>query len=171
MTKEQVIKLLTVLECTYPSFYRDLSENHKKAMAEIWLIQFKNIDYKNVYSAIMDLISKSKFPPTIAEIKQYMVEEMSNDDMTATEAWNCVYKSICNSLYNAAEEFNKLPNKAKLIVGSASELRRLATFANPTDLGIYQNRFIKEFGEIRDSDKFKLQITLNKNKEIEVIND
>ncbi len=168
MIKEQVIKLLLVLECTYPSFYRELSENHKKAMVEIWLMQFKNIDYKNVYSAIMDLISESKFPPTIAEIKQYMAEEESCDDMTATEAWNCVYKSICNSLYNATEEFNKLPNKAKFIVGSASELRRLAAVANPNDLGIYQNRFIKEFREISNSDKLKLQITLNKNKGIEV---
>jgi len=163
MIREQVMKLLLILECTYPSLYKDLNENLKKTMIEIWLIQFKNIDYKNVYNAIMDLTSISKFPPTIAEIKQYIAEDMFKDDLSANEAWSCVYKAICNSLYNATKEFNKLPNKAKAIIGTALELRRLATVANHGDLFFYQNIFIKEYNKIKVYDDMVLQIKLNKN--------
>lgn len=170
MIREHVIKILLILESTYPSFYKDLNENHKKAMVEVWLLQFANLEYRIVYDATMELISICKFPPTVAEIKQYIAKKMHKDDLSAAEAWSCVHKAICNSLYNATEEFNKLPTKAKLIVGSASELRRLAAIANTTDLGIYQNRFIREFGEIIVSDTSELQIKLNK-KDIKQIGD
>lgn len=170
MIREHVIKILLILESTYPSFYKDLNENHKKAMVEVWLLQFTNLEYRIVYKAVMELISVCKFPPTIAEIKQCIAEEMYKDDMTAVEAWGCVYKAICNSLYNATEEFNKLPDKAKFIIGSPSELRRLAENVNPTELCIFQNRFLKEFSEITASEKTDLQIKLNK-KDLKQIQD
>lgn len=170
MIREHVIRILLILESTYPSFYKDLNENHKKAMVEVWLLQFTNLEYRIVYKAVMELISVCKFPPTIAEIKQCIAEEVYKGDMTATEAWSCVYKAICNSLYNATEEFNKLPDKVKFIIGSPSELRRLAENVNPTELRIYQNRFLKEFSDIIVSDINELQIKLNK-KEINQIQD
>jgi hypothetical protein len=162
MIREHVIKILLILESTYPSFYKDLSENHKKAMVEVWLLQFINLEYKIVYNAVMDLISICKFPPTIAEIKQYIAKETNKSDMTAAEAWSYVYKAICNSLYNASDEFNKLPNKVKIMIGSPTELRRLATNDNPAELSIYQKRFLKEFSETNVSDVRELQIKLNK---------
>ena len=69
MTRQDALKILAVLKIAYPNSYRGIDEDSASAMARLWATQFSNIPYSVVSLAVEQIISKSTFPPTIAEIK------------------------------------------------------------------------------------------------------
>lgn len=68
MTRQEALKILAVLRVAYPNSYRGLGEDMASAMAGLWTSQFANMPYSVVSLAVERLISKSTFPPTIAEV-------------------------------------------------------------------------------------------------------
>lgn len=68
MTRQEALKILAVLRVAYPNSYRGLDEDMASAMAGLWTSQFANMPYLVVSLAVERLISKSTFPPTIAEV-------------------------------------------------------------------------------------------------------
>ena len=68
MTRQEALKILAVLRVAYPNSYRGLDEDTASAMAGLWTSQFANMPYLVVSLAVERLISKSTFPPTIAEV-------------------------------------------------------------------------------------------------------
>ena len=68
MTRQEALKILAVLRVAYPNSYRGLDEDMASAMAGLWTSQFANMPYSVVSLAVERLISKSTFPPTIAEV-------------------------------------------------------------------------------------------------------
>lgn len=68
MTRQEALKILAVLRVAYPNSYRGLDEDTASAMAGLWTSQFANMPYSVVSLAVERLISKSTFPPTIAEV-------------------------------------------------------------------------------------------------------
>ena len=74
------------------------------------------------------------------------------EEMSAQEAWALVYKAICNSAYNSAHEFDKLPELVKKAVGSADNLRNHAIDSD-FNLGVAQSNFIKAYNTILERKK------------------
>lgn len=81
MTRQEALKILAVLRVAYPSSYRGLDEDMASAMAELWASQFANMPYSVVSLAIEQWISKSKFPPTIAEVNEQFLSLWANATM------------------------------------------------------------------------------------------
>ena len=54
------------------------------------------------------------------------IEKTKAPALNANEAWALVYKAICNSLYNADAEFNKLPPLVQKAVGNPANLKEYA---------------------------------------------
>lgn len=81
MTRQEALKILAVLRVAYPNSYRGLDEDMASAMAELWASQFANMPYSVVSIAVEQLISKSKFPPTIAEVNEQFLSLWANATM------------------------------------------------------------------------------------------
>lgn len=75
MTKQDAIKILAILKVAYPASYRSLTREETNATAELWAVQFAAYDYDAVWRAVQAEIGRSKFPPTIAEIKGLITGE------------------------------------------------------------------------------------------------
>lgn len=75
-------------------------------------------------------------------------------------AWNLVYKAICNSGYNSEEEFRKLPEECKKVIGSPDMLRMLAMEDIKTVNSVHQSLFqrIYESDSKRQVDEFRMKI-------------
>ena len=69
MTREDTIKVLSILRVAYPNFYKGLSKQEANAVIDMWAMQFIDIPCDIVCIAINKLISTNKFPPSIAEVK------------------------------------------------------------------------------------------------------
>lgn len=119
--------MLTYIKTMSPSFYKDQTPEVIALAANGWHKIFENYDYSIVVEAVNAYIVTEKFPPTPAHIieKINLITGTSSHE-TELEAWNRVYKAICNSSYNAQEEFDKLPPDIQVVVCDPAQLREWA---------------------------------------------
>lgn len=69
MTKEEALHVLAILKAAYPSSYNGMTKREATGTATVWYIQFADVPVDIVLMAIQKLISTSKFPPAISEVK------------------------------------------------------------------------------------------------------
>lgn len=72
MTKKETAQILAILKAAYPNFYKDMSAEEAQGTISVWALQFADLPADIVLMALNKAISTSKFPPTIAEIKDKM---------------------------------------------------------------------------------------------------
>lgn len=69
MTREETIKVLSILKAAYPNSYKNMSKDEANATITVWAVQFADIPAEVVMIAINKMIATSPFPPAISEIK------------------------------------------------------------------------------------------------------
>ena len=70
MTKKEAVQILAVLKAAYPNFYKDMTAAEAQGTVSVWSMQFADISAEIVLMALNKAISTSKYPPTIAEVKE-----------------------------------------------------------------------------------------------------
>lgn len=69
MTREETIKVLSILKAAYPNSYKNMTKDEANATVTVWAVQFSEIPAEIVMIAVNKLIATSTFPPAISEIK------------------------------------------------------------------------------------------------------
>ncbi len=90
MTKADTAKLIAVIVMAYPNFDKFKSDDHIEAMVNAWADIFKDDSGGLVGLAVKKHISISRFPPSIAEIREIMAEITNPDIIPPDEAWIAV---------------------------------------------------------------------------------
>ena len=155
MTRDDVIKIMSVLRGAYPHFYRDISKQEAYDTINLWTDMFSNDDASIVASAVKSLIDGDDkgFPPTIGQVKAKMRLLVGSDELTEAEAWNLVSKAVKNGLYGAVEEFEKLTPAVKRIVGSPSQLRDWASMDSDTLHSVVASNFQRSYKVVATREK------------------
>lgn len=68
MTKKEAAQILAILKAAYPNSYKMTAEEANGTIA-VWCMQFATTPPDIVLMAVNKLISSSKFPPSIHEVK------------------------------------------------------------------------------------------------------
>ena len=128
MTKEETLKILATLKAAYPMYYRGLNAHDADAVANLWAVQFREDQYKDVAVAVHSLISTrtDTYPPVIGEVKQALREVTRPDDIPQSAAWDMVMISVRRGIYHAAEDWALLPDIVKEAI-SPEQIKRMAT--------------------------------------------
>ena len=124
MTKDDIRKLLYLINSIYPNFK---VENPEQTI-NIWM-EFLGDQNPNAIAASLKAYVRtdtSGFAPSIGKLIQGAYEIKNRNELSAGEAWSMVYRALCNSSYNAAAEFGKLPPVVQKAVGSPDQLRAWA---------------------------------------------
>lgn len=155
MTRDDVIKIMSVLRGAYPHFYRDISKQEAYDTINLWTDMFSQDDASIVAAAVKSLIDGGDkgFPPTIGQVKAKMRLLAGSDELTEAEAWNLVSKAVKNGLYGAVEEFEKLPPAVKRIVGSPSQLRDWASMDSETLHSVVASNFQRSYKVVATREK------------------
>lgn len=90
MNWNEFAKIAMALKTSWPSFQIMPSEESKK----VWFSMLQDLDYSICQNAIKQIIATSKFPPSIAEIREKYVESTSLHLPDAGEAWEEVMNGI-----------------------------------------------------------------------------
>ena len=69
MTRDDAIKILSILKAAYPSSYKGMTKEEANGTISVWAAQFSTIPASVIYIAINKLIGTNQFPPTISEVK------------------------------------------------------------------------------------------------------
>lgn len=90
MDARKFAELWTVLTAAYPTF------KTPAATIEVYSRALADLDYEVAEAAVLDAVSKSKFFPTIAEIRETAARLMTGADarMPALEAWGKVKDAV-----------------------------------------------------------------------------
>lgn len=154
MTREEAIKILTILKANYQNLYKNISKKEAEDIIELYQMMFKDCDYKLVNYAVAELINTFQYPPTIADIKNKMYELSSrNDDKSPSELWDKLLKAIRNGTYGYEEEFEKLPREVQEFVREPFQLHELASIDSKTIHTVIKGQFLKQIEIIKQRQK------------------
>ena len=70
MTKKETVQILAILKAAYPNFYKDMSAEEAQGTISVWALQFADLPADIVLMAVNKAIATSKYPPSIAEVKE-----------------------------------------------------------------------------------------------------
>ena len=147
MTREETIRIMAVLKAAYPNYYKGMGREEANGVVALWQEMFADDDYPIVAAAVKAHIASDikGFPPHIGAIRDAITKLMRPDEMTEMEAWGMISKALSNSGYNSREEFDKLPEVLRRIVGSPNRLREWALMPTETVQSVVQSNFIRSY--------------------------
>lgn len=117
MDWNEFAKIGMALKTAYPNFQIMPSDENKK----VWYSMLKDLEYPICQNAIMQIIATSKFPPSIAEIREKYAEMVSLPVADSGQAWEEVMRAI--QYYGAIRELEAVASlsepvrKAVKIIG------------------------------------------------------
>jgi len=94
LTREDTIRIFGIITAAYPNFDRFRDEKHIKMSVNVWADMFADDDPALVAMAVKSHISTSKWPPSIAEIREIMVRISRPDILPVDEAWAIAVKYL-----------------------------------------------------------------------------
>ena len=147
MTRKEAAEIFTILQSNYRDFSRNWSDTVINAKINLWFMQFRDDDYKEVLAAVMAYIATdtSRDMPPVGAIKAKLVEIRMPEEMTPQEAWDLVSKATRNSIYNSGEEFAKLPPVVQRLVGSPMQLKEWAAMDTDTLQSVIGSNFQRSY--------------------------
>ena len=124
MTKEDVIKILAMIEATYPSY----KVQDRASTIEAWAVALEPYKAETIRDALLTYIrtNPSKFAPSIAELIGITKRFDPANDIGTEEHIAHIRKAISNSNYNSKREFAMLDRIEQRAVGSPENLRSYA---------------------------------------------
>ena len=110
MTKRETISLFGILIAAYPNFDKFKDDNQVEGMVNIWATLFADDDSTIVHIAVKKHIMTSKWPPSIAEIRE-IIADITHPDLTPPDqAWSAVSDLLYSEgEHNHGEAHRKLP--------------------------------------------------------------
>lgn len=120
MTREEVKKIIFVIASAYPTF----KPNDVSMVIDSWHFFLADYDYNEIAIALKTFVNTSGkgFAPSVDQLIAMTRKTEELGTMSELEAWSLVSKAICNSIYHAQEEFDKLPALAQKAIGSPEQL-------------------------------------------------
>ncbi|MBQ8926087.1 MAG: hypothetical protein IJ680_01315 [Paludibacteraceae bacterium] len=90
MTRADAAKLIAIIVMAYPNFDKFKDDEHIKGVVNMWATMFADDDAGLVGLAVKKHISVSKWPPSVAEIREIMAEIQHPELIPPDLAWSAV---------------------------------------------------------------------------------
>ncbi len=156
MTRDDVIKTLSLLKAAYPAFYAKMPARDVENAVALWVDMFADDDPRVIALAVKGCIeTHDGYPPSIAAIKnraKQLVREASDAPAT-DDLWTMFSRACSNGIYNSTEEFEKLPYVLQRFAGSPRALYDYAIMASDTFNSVVRGQFYKRMQEIQEQEE------------------
>lgn len=99
MTKKDAAKLVMIVVTAYPNFDKFRDEDSVNATVNLWAVMLEDIDAATADLAVRQHIATSKWPPSIAELRERILEITRPDVVPPDKAW----LAVSDLLYSVGE--------------------------------------------------------------------
>ncbi len=138
MNTTEAAKILKRIEILYPQFNSSpISDDDVKELIEIWADSFIAESFESVATALKMHVKKSKYAPTIAELKAELIKR---DNPTPAEAWQIIDKAL------GAYGNNIYEHLSGKVLEAAKKFR--ISYLGAMDQGEAQKAFMKAYTEV-----------------------
>lgn len=145
ITEAQARTILTLLTVEYPEFYRNLSNMEVKLHIARICKDYEEMEFPQVYAAYEACVRKCKFPPKTADIFEFLQSQTCHKKLEPAEARKAILKAVSNGIYNADDEFKKLPDELKEVM-TVYDIKEMAVFTT-RDLKFQIDSILKQLAE------------------------
>lgn len=90
MTRSDAAKLMGIIVLAYPNYDKFKDEKQVKATVDLWATMFSEDDAGIVGLAVKKHIATNKWPPSVAELRELMLEMTAPDLIAPDQAWLAV---------------------------------------------------------------------------------
>lgn len=173
MTKAESAKLVAIIITAYPNSDKYKDAESVESVVNLWAAMFSDDDYSIVALAVSKHIAISKWPPSVAEIRELMSEILNPGLVPPDEAWAAVNDLMAtegNHIYG--DIYKKLPPLIARAVESIGyhrlvEMRRYGY--NNGKAGMERLAFIQQYTPLYEREKTKAMTPRNINTQINAI--
>jgi hypothetical protein len=127
MNQNDVLKIVSILEVSYPQHYTKLTQEQLQNQIMLWSELWKDTDANVIANAVKTIISTdtNPFPPTIGQINSKAYDLTHKPSLTEQEIVKCIKEATKHSLYYSKREYSNLPLEAQALC-SPSQLQSWA---------------------------------------------
>ena len=123
MTNNEIAMVFDQLKYIYPSYLGRLSETEMAGLTDAWAVFFCEDDPKIFITAMQACAVTCKFFPSIAEVREKIVNLTQPEMCTEQEAWGLVRKALSYGYSNTMGAWESLTPEIQRAVGSPTVLR------------------------------------------------
>jgi hypothetical protein len=152
MTREEVIKLLMMIQAAYPNY----KPQDKTIAVNMWHEMLKDYDSNTVMASFKAYVAsdQSGFAPSIGQLLGRLNSAINEcTEVGDLEAWSLVSKAIRNGYYGAEVEFEKLPPLVQKAVGSPYNIRNWATTDLKSVETVIMSQFLSSYKALQKREK------------------
>lgn len=163
MTKQEMVKVLFVINSIYPRFLAGKDQQAINGIADIWASILEDYDAKTVLQGVRAYAAgdETGFSPSpgqiIAKIRAFNQEA----SMSAEEAWRVVEMAVQHALRDAEETYNAFPDAIKMAIGSPGALRDMAMLDTQQLETVEHSQFIRAYNTIQTREEIKARTPLS----------
>lgn len=173
MTRPDVAKMFYMVKAAYPRMFKDYGETDVKNYIDAWCMVFSDITAEQGFAGLKVYLSTEKtgFPPSPGQIMD-CIHRLSPDELpNEMEAWNLVDKAVRGAIYNAEEEFAKLPQIVRRAVRSPGRLKEWAVMDINAYRTVEQSNFMRVYRAELEREKTNMRIPQGIRPQLETIAD
>ena len=149
MTKQETAKIIYVIKATYPNSFKNYTTQDYDNMIVAWSSVMEDYTYEQASAGLKVYLSSDTkgFPPSPGQVIDCITKITTppQNDLTVDEAWGYVLKAAANSGYNAAAEFEKLPEIVRKTVGSVANLRNMGMMNSDEFHTVEKSHFYRSY--------------------------
>ncbi len=151
MNKKDANRIIAILQANYPDTTKDMSDEAYLVKVNLWAEEFKAESFELVAAAVKAYIANSteRFAPNVGQIKEQIRLLLNPNELTEGEAWAMVQAAMRNSIYGAAEEFEKFPPMVKKVVGSPANLREWGMAEGDAAVSVIASNFQRSYRAVQ----------------------
>lgn len=158
MTETETGLMMGAIKKAYPNVSFGENDIEKRNSLALWYKHFKDIDAKTAQSALDEYIATDElgFPPKIGQLRG-IIKRLAIP-YSSSEVTSLVLRAASNGVYHYKEEWERLPEFVKDVVGTAGELYRYAQMNEENIRRSIKSKYkeVTECGDIRQKDRGQL---------------
>lgn len=108
MTKADAAKLVAIIVTAYPNFDKFKDAQAIASTVDLWAAMFADDDTRIVGLAVKKHIATSKWPPSVAELRELMVEIQRPELIAPDQAWAAVSDYMHTAGHYAGERLERV---------------------------------------------------------------
>lgn len=166
MTREETKMIIKMLSSVYVNEFSKLTEDKVLQMIDVWTMLLEDEDANKIATVTKAYLKSNTnaFMPTPAMLINLAYELFTPQGMTEQQAWNTLYKAICNSGYNSQYEYDHLPNEIKPLC-TPSQLREWGMMNIETLNTVVASNFMRSF-KVREKQRVDFAKLPNETKDL-----
>lgn len=166
MTREETKMIIKMLSSVYVNEFSKLTEDKVLQMIDVWTVLLEDEDANKIATVTKAYLKSNTnaFMPTPAMLINMAYELFTPKGMTEQQAWNTLYKAICNSGYEAQSEYDYLPYEIKPLV-TPSQLREWSQMDISTLNTVVASNFMRSF-KVREKQRVDFAKLPNETKDL-----